>query len=661
MAKTGVKPRPEGAPAETSDAKGRPPAADVTRLGDERFRLLVENIRDYAIFLLDTAGHIATWNRGAERLKGYKPEEIIGKHFSVFYPAEAVARGWPDYELQMARSVGRFEDEGWRVRKDGSQFWANVVITATRDEQGELIGFSKVTRDLTERRQHEEELRQSEERFRLMVEVVRDYAIFMLDPSGRVASWNAGAERIKGYRAEEIIGQHFSRFYPAEKVAEGWPEHELTVAAAEGRFEDEGWRIRKDGSRFWANVIITAVFDNRGELRGFAKVTRDLTEAKRVQRLEEEGRQTNEFLAMLGHELRNPLAPIRNAVAVMGTKTVNDPTVSWARDLIERQVGHLSRLVDDLLDVSRITSGKITLHREMADLAVIVGRAAETTRPFLEQRRHHLELDAGSQPLRVFGDPTRLSQVVLNLLNNAAKYTPEGGHIWVHLAREGAHALLSVRDDGIGMSADLVPRVFELFTQGERTLDRSEGGLGIGLTLVDRLVRMHGGTVEARSPGPGKGSEFVVRLPLAIGASAEPERPAPRPAPAKKRLRVLVVDDNGDATETMAMLIRLWGHHVATASEGHEALELATRERPDVILLDIGLPGMNGYEVAKQLRAGEETRDAMLVAMTGYGQAEDRQRSSEAGFAVHLVKPVQPEVLQQLLSGIEKRQDSASG
>ena len=628
---------------------------EQTRLSEERFRLLVEGVRDYAIFMLDPEGHVTSWNSGAERLKQYRADEIIGKHFSVFYPAEALARDWPNTELRTARREGRFEDEGWRIRKDGSQFWASVVITAIRDTSGELIGFSKITRDLTERRAREEEVRHSEERFRQMVEAVRDHAIFMLDPDGRVASWNAGAERIKGYRPSEILGQHFSRFYPPDRIASGWPEHELATARATGRFEDEGWRIRKDGSRFWANVVISAVRDQAGELRGFTKVTRDLTERRRIETLEAEGKQINEFLAMLGHELRNPLAPIRNAVAVMGAKGTADPTTRWAREVIERQVAHLSRLVDDLLDVGRITSGKITLQREPVDLAAVVSRALEAARPLQDERRHEIAVDLGSGPLLVQGDATRLVQVVVNLLSNAAKYTPDGGHVWVRLRREGEEAVLSVRDDGVGMSADLLPRVFDIFVQGDRSLDRAEGGLGIGLSLVERLLGLHGGTIKAYSAGPGAGSEFVVRLPVAESPVADPYPPSPaKVAGARsRRLRVLVVDDSQDAMESLAMLLGFWGHDVLTASDGTEAVEMALQRHPHVVLLDIGLPGIDGYEVARRIRSQEGTT-TVLVAMTGYGQAEDRQRAREAGFALHLVKPVEPEALQRALAVIER-------
>jgi PAS domain S-box-containing protein len=646
--------------ADSTKAKGGPVKEQALRLSEERLRLLVESVHDYAIFILDPQGYIATWNAGAERMKGYKAEEIIGQHFSVFYPEEALARGWPAHELKTARAEGRFEDEGWRLRKDGSPFWANVVITALRDASGELLGFSKITRDLTERRRHEEDLRHSEEQFRLMIEAVQDYAIFMLDPDGRVATWNAGAQRIKGYRPSEIIGQHFSRFYPADRVASGWPEHELKMARAHGRFEDEGWRLRKDGSRFWANVVITAVHDASGALRGFTKVTRDLTERRRIETLEAEGKQISEFLAMLGHELRNPLAPIRNAVAVMGAKGTADPTTAWARQVIERQVGYLSRLVDDLLDVGRITSGKITLQREPLDLTGVVSRALESARPMNDQRHQVVDVDLGSGPVPIDGDAARLVQVVINLLTNAAKYTPEGGHVWVRLRREGDEAVLSVRDDGVGMTADLVPRVFDVFVQGDRSLDRAEGGLGIGLTLVQRILALHGGTIKAHSAGVGEGSEFVVRLPVVELKAAEPSSPPSRKVERtrSRRLRVLVVDDNQDSRESLAMLLGFWGHDVLSASDGTEAIDVARQQRPDVVLLDIGLPGIDGYEVARRMLEQAGKRRPALVAMTGYGQAEDRRRAREAGFALHLVKPVEPDALQRALAVVDRAPDA---
>jgi PAS domain S-box-containing protein len=509
----------------TRDLSERRRNEERLRHSEERFRLLVEGVHDYAIFLLDTTGHVASWNAGARRLKGYQPEEIIGKHVSVFYPQEALDRKWPDHELAEATRLGRFEDEGWRLRKDGTRFWANVLITALRDREGVLRGFSKITRDLTERRAQEERLRQSEERFRLLLEGVADYAIYMLDPDGRVTSWNTGAEHITGYRAAEIIGESFERFYPAEDVAAGLPAEELRTAVLNRRAENRGWRLRKDGSRYWADVIVTALHDESGQLRGFAKVTRDLSERKRMESLEEEGRHLTEFLAMLAHELRNPLAPIRNAVAILAAQREVPPQAAWCRDVIERQALHLTRLVDDLLDVSRITRGKLRMHAETMDVNDAVHRAMEVANPLIEARRHVLRMELSQGALLVNGDLTRITQVVVNLLNNAAKYTPEGGEIRVATEVADDFAVIRVKDNGAGIPAHTLESVFELFSQGERSLDRADGGLGIGLTLARRIAALHGGGIVATSEGLGKGSEFIVTLPRLVAGRSGQRRP----------------------------------------------------------------------------------------------------------------------------------------
>ncbi|HLX21934.1 MAG TPA: PAS domain-containing sensor histidine kinase [Usitatibacter sp.] len=481
---------------------------------DEPFRRLVEAVSDYAIFLLDPEGRIQSWNRGAQRLKGYEAHEVLGKHFSIFYPEEAVARGWPEHELEAARNVGRIEDEGWRLRKDGSRFWANVVITAIRDEGGNLLGFAKVTRDLSERRRAEERLRESEERFRALIDGVQDCAIFMLDAEGRVVTWNAGAERMLGHRAEEIMGQSFGAFFLPEDIAAGRPAADLRTATLNRRAYDRGWRVRKDGTRLWVDAVVTALKDPTGPLRGFATVIRDLSGLKRMEELEQQGRHLTEFLAMLSHELRNPLAPIRNALGIMAMAGETNSQVNWCRDVIDRQVVHLTRLVDDLLDVSRITRGKLRLQMRPMDLCDALASAVEATRPLFTARRQRLHESLHECPLTVNGDITRLTQVVVNLLNNAAKYTPENGEAWLDVATEAEDAVIRVKDDGAGIPPDMLEGVFDLFAQGERTIDRAEGGLGIGLTLVRRIVTLHGGSVVARSEGPGHGSEFEVRLPL---------------------------------------------------------------------------------------------------------------------------------------------------
>jgi PAS domain S-box-containing protein len=620
---------------------------------EDPYRRLVEAVHDYAIFLLDPSGHVVTWNPGAERIKGYRAEEILGQHFSRFYPADAIERRWPQQELELAAARGRFEDEGWRLRKDGSRFWASVVITALRDEHGELRGFGKITRDLTERRHHEEMLRQSEERFRLMVDAVKDYAIFMLDADGRVVSWNTGAERIEGYTAAEVLGQHFSAFYPEEARRRRWPEQQLAAAREQGRFEDESLRVRKDGSSFWAHLVMAPVRDPAGVLRGYAQVVRDLTDRKRIEALEKAERQTNEFLAMLAHELRNPLAPISNALSLLARKPTSDPAELWVREVLQRQTAQMTRLVEDLLDVSRITRAAVVLDRKAVDLRSVVRNAADASRQWFEERDHAFEVSLPEERLMVEADEVRLNQVVQNLLHNAAKYTPRGGRIAVAALREGDCAVIRVRDSGIGMSPELLGSAFELFRQGSQGLARTEGGLGVGLTLVQRLVTLHGGSVEARSEGAGRGSEFIVRLPRRDEPAIVREAAAPEAPKAGGPLRrILLVDDNQDAAQALRLLLEADGHEVRVAADGASGLALAKTYRPEVVLLDIGLPKMDGYEIARRIRADAALRDTMLVAVTGYGQMHDRARASASGFHHHLVKPVEYSRLQTLLRAL---------
>jgi PAS domain S-box-containing protein len=608
---------------------------------------MIEQARDYALFILDPDGRILSWNLGAERLKGYAADEIIGRHFSVFYTREAVDSGWPGHELQVATVEGHFEDEGWRVRKDGSRFWASVVITALRDDEGKLLGFSKITRDLTDRRLREDALRQSEERFRLLVDAVQDYAICMLDPEGVVASWNLGAERIKGYPRDEIIGKHFSHFFTEQDLAAGKPWEELAVARRTGRVEMEAWRVKKNGERFWARVVLTAVHDDEGHLRGYAKVTQDLTERRHAQGLEKAAKNVNEFIAMLAHELRNPLAPIKMAVEVMAKAPDDAETREAMRQTIDRQSAQLARIVDDMIDIARITRGSIVIEHTPVELGEVVRRALETAAPAIAAARHALEVEAPTEGLVVHGDRDRLTQLVANLLNNAARYTPPGGRIWVRARREDGHALLTVRDTGRGIEPQIIERVFDMFVQGRSVLERVGGGLGIGLALARRIAELHGGTLEARSEGADRGAEFVLRVPL----SQAPALCEPPHAEQKTALprRILVVDDNVDAATTLDVLLRSLGHDTRVAHDGMTALDIAREFRPEVILLDIGMPGLDGYEVARRLRAMNHGQTFRIVAISGWGQEADRTRSKEAGFDLHLVKPVDPGVLVSVL------------
>jgi len=1076
---------------------------------DEHFSELVAGLSDYAIFLLDRNGYVLTWNAGAERIKGYRSDEIIGQHFSRFYPQDALSSGWPAHELEVAGATGRFEDEGWRVRKDGTKFWANVVITTLREPSGDVRGFLKITRDMTDRRQAEEKLRLSEERFRLLVEGVRDYAIFMLDPQGNVATWNAGAEAIKGYTADEIIGHHFSTFYPQSAIEEDWPSTELKRATELGRFEDEGWRIRKDGTKFWANVVITALQDESGTLRGFAKVTRDMTErhqaeenarrllkeevarrvaeesateaqqareeerrqreqlhvtlssigdavivtdrdgnvtflnpvasdltgwqleeavgqpleivfpiineetrlkvenpvekvfrekrivelanhtsvitkdgreipvedsaapirvtpdgdivgavlvfrdvtaarraledhlylsaivesshdaiigndlngivtswnqgaeklygytaeeiigeslsilipaensdelpsvmkklshgerienfetervrkdgsrfmvsltispitneygkvvgaskiarditsakryetglrfladaskvmselldvrstfqkvaslavpntadwcavhvlddtgnpermaishidAERVQlaedlyeryppspdaptglwnvlrsgqpeliphvsddmleaaakseehlrilrelglrsyiciplknkqgtfgaitfasaesgrvysaedlamaedlahrasiaienarlyeKVREAHRRKDEFLAMLSHELRNPLAPIRSGLEILSMEPANNRETL---QVMQEQVDHVVRLVDDLLDVSRIMQGKIELRKNSCELTELVKRSSDVIRPLLISREQSFQCALPSQPVWLKADPVRLVQVIENLLSNASKYTDVGGRIELFVECDEGQVEIAVSDTGVGIDAELLPQVFELFTQSSRSLDRAQGGLGIGLTLVQRIVEMHGGTVKAHSEGAGKGSTFVVLLPTV----PTPDQIEKKSVPSAEipRRRILVVDDNVGAAKMLLMLLKKLGdHEVEIAHDGNTALAQTEPDKAgfDVVFLDIGLPEMNGYQLCQALRKRPTFQETVIVALTGYGRIEDRQKSHAAGFDEHLVKPPSIDQIKQVLAQARNR------
>ncbi|MFJ5383476.1 PAS domain S-box protein, partial [Cupriavidus sp. CER94] len=632
-------------------SRSAPDPAPPRDTGDDAsYRLLVESIYDYAIFRLDATGHVMSWNAGAARIKGYSRDEIIGQHFSRFYTEEAKARHWPDTELEAAARLGRFEDEGWRVRKDGTQFWANVIITALYDDHGKLTGFGKVTRDMTAQRATAEALRQSEETLRLLVDSVKDYAIFMLDPSGHVISWNAGASYIKGYRRDEILGKHFSVFYPHDDVAEDKPGRELRIAREKGRVEDEGWRVRKDGSLFWASVTITAVYDDTRALRGFAKVTRDMSERKRLEELEQSERRMNEFLATLSHELRNPLAPIRNALTVMQMRPEDPQAMQKSVGLVERQMSHLTRLVDDLLDVGRIAAGKIDLRLEPVDARDIIALGIEAADPALAAKAQTVTVTADTVPLPLYADRTRLSQVMQNLLLNASKFSSPGAQIAISASVRHRTLVIQVIDHGRGIARESLESIFNLFAQEDRPGSSAQGGLGIGLSLCRSLVEMHGGSIAATSEGPGLGATFTVQLPLAPAAETPQSGDGPGHGGGHGR-RVLLVDDNRDAADSMSILLEMSGHHVTIAYDGMEAIHAAARVRPDVALIDLAMPGMDGFAVIHALRGMPALSGTRYVALTGFGQASDRDQTAAAGFDVHLVKPVELDVLLKVIAG----------
>jgi PAS domain S-box-containing protein len=612
------------------------------------YRLIVEQTRDYALFALDARGVIQTWNAGAERLKGYRPDEIIGSHFSRFYAQEDIARRWPERELEMASAEGRFEDEGWRVRKDGSRFWANVVITALRDRDGRLVGFSKITRDLTGRRMHEEALRESEERFRLLVEGVTDYAIYMLDPDGLITSWNGGAERITGYARDEIVGSHFSRFYADEDKATA-PWEQLATARRLGRAESEGWRVRKNGERFWARVVVTALYDAH-RLRGFAKITQDLSDRRHIQALEQAARNVGDFIAVLAHELRNPLAPIRTSVELLSRLPREHPSHDALHAVLVRQTDQLTRIVDDLLDMARITRGVLSIRHANVDMSDVLQRALETIRPQVQEQGHELVVDERDAGLVVSGDAHRLTQVLVNLLGNAARYTPRGGRIEVAVAGVQGYATLTVRDNGRGIEPAMIDRIFDMFVRGRDTTVDAGGGLGVGLALSRKIAELHGGSLEAASGGRGEGAEFTLKLPLVRDASVMVSPPV-RDLPRTAAQRILLVDDNADAAAALDMLLKEMGHHTEVVHGGRQALEKIASFAPDCVFLDLGMPDLDGYEVARRVRAGT-TRQPWLIALTGWGQDSDRDKTRAAGFDAHLVKPVATEDIARTLASV---------
>lgn len=647
--------------------------------------MLVEGVTDYAIFMLDSQGRVLTWNTGAARIKGYQPEEIIGQHFSKFYPQEALNRHLPEHELRVASAEGRFEDEGWRLRKDGTKFWANVVITALRDDTGELIGFAKVTRDLTQRREHEESLRQSEERFRLLVEGVRDYAIFMLDPNGYVMTWNSGAERIKGYQASDIVGQHFSKFYPRDVAESGWPDHELQVATETGRYVEDGWRIRKDGSRFWANVMITALRDESGRLRGFAKLTRDLSERKRTEALEADGAQReemleaersariaaqraarvkDEFLATLSHELRTPLSAILGWTQILRKQGVPKPDdFHRAMEIIERNTRAQAQLIEDLLDLSRVMSGRIRLDVQQLAMVDLVRGAIDSAEPTAQAKGVRVESILDPRGGVVSGDPARLQQILWNLLSNAIKFTPKGGKVQVLLQRIDSHLEFSVSDNGIGIPASFLPHVFDRFSQKDSSTTRSHGGLGLGLAIAKQLVELHGGTLQAQSPGEGQGATFIVALPLTIleteGSSAQRVHPTHPVAeeqatlPSLAGVHTLVIDDEADARDLIRRVLQEQGATVSVASSGEEALRMMETLEPDALISDIGMPDMDGYQLMRRIRATEpQGRRLPALALTAFARAEDRKKALLAGFQSHVAKPVDLAELVIVVAGL---------
>lgn len=501
---------------------------------------------------------------------------------------------------------------------------------------------------------------QQDKLLRLLVASVRDYALFVLDPEGRIATWNVGAEHIKGYRAEEVVGRHFSIFYPPEDVASGKCERELEIATHHGSFEEEGWRVRKDGTLFWANVVITALRNDARELVGFAKVTRDLTDRLHADeqklslvRSQEGERRKDEFLAVIGHELRNPLSPMATAIHLIKTKGAAG--CEREIEILERQFSQLTRLLDDLMDVSRTLRDNVKIDPQPIEISLILKRALEVAASHFTKNAHTVSVDVPDRGLVVNADIERMTQVFGNIFNNAAKYTDPGGKIQVHAFREGSNVAINVRDNGRGVDERSVTRIFELFTQGERGLDRRGGGLGVGLAVAKEFVERHGGNISVASEGVGKGSTFTVRLPRSAAMETPlpfPVQKIPSPAASSAARRVLLIDDNEDGAELVRLALGQLGHIVEVAFDGSTGLERAAAFEPDIVFLDIGLPGLSGYDVVRALRKTSAGKTIPIVAVTGYASTSHRNQATEAGFSAHVAKPVDISVLQTLITSL---------
>jgi two-component system CheB/CheR fusion protein len=605
---------------------------------------------------------ILSWNAGAERIFGHPADDAIGQPLMLLAPERAKEQARMLRRLQGGDAVAHHET-AWRC-KDGRDVHVSLSVSPIKDTHGRVIGGTAIARDITTQRQAAEALRLSEERLRLMIENATDYAIFSSDVERRVNIWNTGAQRLLGYTEAEVLGRSADIIFVPEDVAAGAPEQEAQTALRAGRAADDREHVRKDGSRFWASGVLMLMRDAQGQAVGFVKILRDQTadrqaqqalertQADLVRALAENEKARGElqaadaakdrFLAVLSHELRNPLASIDSAAALILTAQSPAEDREAAAKVIKRQAGTMKMLLDDLLDVSRLKLGRLELHREKVTLSEVVEAALETVQPALDSAGHRLTLDLPSYPVEIDGDPMRLSQVLSNLLTNSIKYTQAGGAISIQARLVGKQVVLAVSDNGIGMEPAKIETMFEMFTQALRVADRSHG-LGIGLALVKSIVEMHGGRVEAVSPGVGKGSAFRVTLPAARGLATETAPPAPAPLPdkpAKKRGLILIADDNVDAGWGIAKLLEIAGFSTLRVSGGVEAVAAAGRHKPDVGIIDIGMPDLSGHEVARQIRQTEWGKQMVLIAATGWGQDSDAREALVAGFDTHMTKPV---------------------
>jgi PAS domain S-box-containing protein len=605
----------------------------------ERLKLIIENA-PVLLAYIDTDHRYRFVNSAYSLRYGGKADEVLGQPVADILGEKVWAEIKPYRERVLTGETLEYEVDVEPV--PGNPQRMHCALNPARTPDGRIIGYVVAVTDVTDRKR----VAEARDLLAAIVESSDD-AIISMTLTGHVTSWNAGATRLFGYTADEMIGHTTLRLDPPEE------EHQILnrINSGESVCRYETVRFTKDGRQLDVSLSAARMRDDTGRIVGVAKVARDITEAKQAEAaikrsqdaLREADRRKDEFLALLAHELRNPLAPLVNALELLRPAAAADPALQRLRNMMERQLTQLERLVDDLLDVSRISRGRFELRRAPVVLAVAVETAVEGCQSLLEAREHTISVDIPTEPLLVEGDFARLAQVFANLLSNSAKYTEPGGRIEVSVRKSGAEAVMTVSDTGIGIPHESLDVVFDMFSQVQAHKQHARGGLGIGLALVRSLVEMHRGSVEAQSAGPGRGSTFTVRLPLLqtpTEAKPNPPQPGTLESTAQRTRRVLIADDNADAAASLASILQLQGHKTRIAANGHEAVELAATYRPDIIFMDVGMPLLDGLEATRQIRAQPWGKSMLIVALTGWGQQNDRRRTREVGMNMHLVKPI---------------------
>lgn len=641
----------------------------VELFGRMPYKPLVEEIKDYAIFHLDTKGFILSWNQGAQLIFGFSKDEIIGQHSTILFTPEDRAQNRPEYELKTAKETGRAEDTRWHLRKDGSRFFAQGVTTALPDENGKLLGYAKIARDDTGRKEMEEALLESEEKYRIVAETATD-AIISINEQSIILFINRGATRIFGYQIEQMIGQPLTMLMPEylRHLHSAGQERYLKTGKKHVNWEHiEVPALHKDGHEFPLEISFGEFSKNNKHI--FIGIARDITERKKAEKEREQllrseqaareeaeraNRLKDEFLATLSHELRTPLNAILGWSQVLQYNNLDEAGIKRATATIERNARAQNQLIDDILDVSRIITGKLRLDVRAVDLSNVISEAVDAARPAAEAKNIRLQTLIDPKATQISGDPDRLQQVVWNLLSNAIKFTPKDGRVQLRLERVNSHIEIVVSDTGAGIKPEFLPFVFERFRQSDGSMTRRHGGLGLGLAIVRQLVELHGGAVSVESKGEGQGSTFIVSLPfLPIRLEAEEDLPRVHRSaqngseldcpPGLSGLHVLLVDDEADSRELLNFVLESCGAQISTASSAAEAVELIKRERFDVIISDIGMPEEDGFSLIRKIRSfpNEQGGNIPAIALTAYARAEDRVQALRSGFQIHIAKPVE--------------------